>query len=129
MDDLILEVNLHTAEGLAEQAKLQHIVAEAQKGGAPQNKGIFRRPPPRTPNLTVPELIMPRLIPIDPPKSMVLSKYDWDALGYFHTHPAQVHYPRTYKLNDTERYRLAMPLYAGDAPACMKCHAGQGVAP
>jgi two-component system sensor histidine kinase BarA len=129
MDDLILEVNLHTAEGLAEQAKLQHIVAEAQKGGAPQNRGIFPPPTTQDSELAVPELIMPRLIPIDPPKSMVLSKYDWDALGYFYTHPAQVHYPRTYKLNETERYRLAMPLYAGDAPACMKCHAGQGVPP
>jgi signal transduction histidine kinase len=129
MDDLILEVNLQTAEGLAAQVKLQHVVAERQKGAAGGRKVPEPIPASQPSGVSAAELLMPRMIPINPPNSLFLSKFDWDALGYFYTHANQVHYPRTYRLDGVERYRLAMPLYVADEPSCIECHSGQGVTP
>jgi two-component system, NarL family, sensor histidine kinase BarA len=121
MDDLILMVNLQTAEGLASQAKLEHVARQRQIGGGP----VATQP---APTLDAPMLasgfFVPRLIPINPPKSMPLGRFEVAALEYFRAHPAESHYTRTYRLNDTDRYRLAMPLYATDQPSCLECHAG-----
>ncbi|HEX4053050.1 MAG TPA: ATP-binding protein [Tepidisphaeraceae bacterium] len=121
MDDLILMVNLQTAEGLASQAKLEHVAREEQT--------LRTRPTTEPASLQdIPMLASgffePRLIPIHPPKSMPLGRFEVGALGYFWTHPAESHYARTYRLDDSDRYRLAMPLYATDQPSCIKCHAG-----
>jgi signal transduction histidine kinase len=127
MDDLISLVNLQTAEGLASQTKLEHIARERQKLNPAAGNAIA---PPTTQDTqaAAPGLVMPRLIPINPPKSMILAKFDLDALGYFYAHPAELHYARTYRVKDLERYRLAMPLYAGDQAACLECHGGAEVA-
>ncbi|MGD0387708.1 MAG: ATP-binding protein [Tepidisphaeraceae bacterium] len=116
-------VNLQTAEGLASQTKLEHIARERQKLDAAARNAIAP-PTTRDAQAMAPGLVMPRLIPINPPKSMVLAKFDLDALGYFLTHPAEPHYARTYRVKDLERYRLAMPLYAGDQASCLECHGG-----
>jgi signal transduction histidine kinase len=127
MDDLVSGVNLQTAEGLASQTKLEHIARERQKLNAGAGNAIAP-PTTRETQATAPGLVMPRLIPIHPPKSMVLGKFDLDALGYFSTHSAELHYARTYRVKDLERYRLAMPLYAGDQASCLQCHGGPEVA-
>ena len=66
MDDLILVVNLKTAEGLASQAKLQHIALQRDLA-----RGKSTTQPAE--NAEAPVLasgfFVPRLIPIDPPKS------------------------------------------------------------
>ncbi|MGD0770202.1 MAG: ATP-binding protein [Tepidisphaeraceae bacterium] len=123
MDDLISVVNLQTAEGLASQTKLEHIADEREKLN-PGARNTIRLPTTQETQAMAPGLVMPRLIPINPRKSMVLAKFDLDALGYFFTHPAEVHYARTYRVKEMERYRLAMPLYAGDQASCLECHGG-----
>jgi two-component system sensor histidine kinase BarA len=120
MDGLILLVNLQTAEGLASQAKIEHIVRERQS----------LTPHPATrPAAQDEEFLMasagyfaPLMIPINPPKSMPLGRFEATALGYFWTHPTEATYSRTYRLNNVDRYRLAMPLYAADQAACLQCH-------
>ncbi len=121
MDDLILMVNLQTAEGLASQAKLEHIAREQQML---KSRSIPQPAPVQGIPMLASGYFEPRLIPIHPPKSMPLGRFEIAALGYFWTHPAESHYARTYRLNDSERYRLAMPLYASDQPSCLECHAG-----
>jgi signal transduction histidine kinase len=123
MDDLISVVNLQTAEGLASQTKLEHIADEREKLN-PGARNTIRLPTTQETQAMAPGLVMPRLIPINPRKSMVLAKFDLDALGYFFTHPAELHYARTYRVKDLERYRLAMPLYAADQASCLECHGG-----
>ena len=123
MDALISMVNLQTAEGLASQTKLEHVARQRQKLG-PAAANTIAPPTPREAQAAAPGLIVPRLIPVNPPKSMVLAKFDLDALGYFFTHPTERQYARTYRVKNLERYRLAMPLYAGDEPSCLECHGG-----
>jgi len=122
MDGLILMVNLQTAQGLASQAKMEHIVRQRQSlvpnsatGLAPQDEEFL---------MASAGYFAPRLIPINPPKSMPIGRFEVTALGYFWTHPNESNYSRTYRLNNIDRYRLAMPLYA-DEPACLQCHGGE----
>jgi two-component system, NarL family, sensor histidine kinase BarA len=124
MDGLINEVNLQTAEGLANQAKLEHIARQRPKnqspGGNPTTRQIIEQ---EFPSESI-GFVWPRLIPVNPPKTMPLGRFDIDALEYFISHPAEEHYPKPYRLKNVNRYRLAMPLYAADQPACMECHSG-----
>jgi two-component system sensor histidine kinase BarA len=119
MDDLILMVNLQTAEGLASQAKMEHIARERQISTA---KSAAPIPATEESPMLAAGFVEPRLVPINPPKSMPVSHFEIAALGFFWTHPAESHYARTYRVGDSDRYHLAMPLYASDQPACLQCH-------
>src|SRR3984957_16119041 len=121
MDGLIQMVNLQTAQGLASQAKIEHIVRERES----HSPDSTTRPAQNEEFLVASAgYFAPRLIPISPPKSMPIGHFEATALGYFWTHPAESTYARTYRLNDVDRYRLAMPLYAADQTACLQCHGG-----
>ena len=45
-----------------------------------------------------------------------------NALETFILHPTTAYEDTIYRVKDTERYRLAMPLYASEQPSCMECH-------
>jgi two-component system, NarL family, sensor histidine kinase BarA len=124
MDVLIREVNLQTSEGLANQAKLEHIVRERQKvefpgqaANLPANLAVAT-----TQETLTPGFVWPRLIPVNPPKSMPLGRFEMHALETFILHPTTAYEDTIYRVKDTERYRLAMPLYASEQPSCMECH-------
>src|SRR5580658_2256974 len=61
MDDLILEVNLQTAEGLAAQVKLQHVVAQRQNAAAGGAKQPVAGPASQSSQLAASELLIPRM--------------------------------------------------------------------
>jgi two-component system, NarL family, sensor histidine kinase BarA len=129
MDGLIQVVNLQTAEGLSNQAKLEHIVRERQKKefpGQPDELLI-----PTTQESLPPGFVWPRLIPINPPKTLPLTHFDLDALWQFSQHENVRDFETSYRVKtehgDLDRYRLAMPLYtSSDEPSCYECHASDG---
>ena len=128
MDGLIQVVNLQTAEGLSNQAKLEHIVRERQKKefpGQPDELLI-----PTTQESLPPGFVWPRLIPINPPKTLPLAHFDLDALWQFSEHENLRHFETSYRVKtdhgELDRYRLAMPLYTSDEPSCVECHASDG---
>jgi len=123
MDGLIREVNRQTAEGLANQAKLEHIARERQKLEMP---GRGENLSAATTQAFDPEFVWPRLIPVNPPKSMPLGHFEVDALVNFALHPSDSHRDTVYAVKGTERYRLAMPLYASDQASCLECHGSPG---
>lgn len=129
MDGLIQLVNLQTAEGLANRAKLEHIVRERQKKnfpGLPDEMLI-----PTTQESLPPGFVWPRLIPINPPRTLPLGHFELDALWQFSQHETLRQFETTYRVKtehgDLDRYRLAMPLYtSSDEPSCLECHASGG---
>ena len=122
MDVLIREVNLQTAEGLANQAKLEHIVRERLKLKSPAD--VANLPAATTQESLTPGFIWPRLIPANPPKSMPLGRFEVKALEDFTRHPGEVYEDTIYRVKNADRYRLALPLYATEQPSCVECHAG-----
>src|SRR5580658_6660258 len=94
MDGLINEVNLQTAEGLANQAKLEHIARERPKNqsptGYPTTRQIIEQEFPAESS----GFVWPRMIPVNPPRTMPLGRFDIDALQYFLQHPTDQHYPK-----------------------------------
>src|SRR5580698_9501240 len=89
MDGLIREVNLQTAEGLASQAKLEHIARERQKLESPghaENSATAT-----TQAIYDSEFVWPRFIPVNPPKSMPLGRFEVHALVNFALHPSDTH--------------------------------------
>jgi two-component system, NarL family, sensor histidine kinase BarA len=126
MDGLIQEVNLQTAEGLANQAKMEHIVRERQKLQSPDH--LVETPVATTQESLPPGFVWPRLIPISPPKSLHLGRFELNALWDFSQHPALLYRDTVYQVKEgdryQERYRLAMPLYASEEASCLQCHAG-----
>jgi two-component system, NarL family, sensor histidine kinase BarA len=126
MDVLIREVNLQTSEGLANEAKLEHIVRERQDLQSPGKPiDLPANLAAATTQESLPTgFVWPRLIPAKPPKSMPLGRFEMHALETFIQHPTTVYEDTTYKVKTSDRYRLALPLYASDQPSCMECHAG-----
>lgn len=127
MDGLIQEVNQQTAEGLGNQAKLEHIVRERQKRESPGQRDEMLIP--ATQESLPPGFVWPRLIPINPPRKLPLGQFELDALWSFSQHPNLFHFEKTYRVKERDgkeldRYRLAMPLYSSDEVACIECHAG-----
>jgi signal transduction histidine kinase len=126
MDGLIQEVNQQTSEGLINQAKLEHVVRERQKkGGYPYESLV-----PTTQGSLSQGFIWPRLIPINPPRTLPLGKFELDALWDFSQHPALLHREMTYRIRgpdqkEHDRYRLAMPLYLTDDTSCIECHTSE----
>src|ERR1700722_2931617 len=120
MDGLIQEVNQQTAEGLGNQAKLEHIVRERQKREAPGQRDETLIP--ATQESLPPGFVWPRLIPINPPRTLPLGQFELDALWSFSQHPNLFHFEKTYRVKERDgkeldRYRLAMPLYSSDEVA------------
>ncbi|MGA3066459.1 MAG: ATP-binding protein [Tepidisphaeraceae bacterium] len=112
MEQIVLEVNLQTAEGVARQAVMEHRV----------------RPGPTTPLAQAaeasaePQFVWPRLISVFPPKSIKLDRFEIRSLRDFEDSPDRSHDSVSYRLNREDRYRLAIPLY--NEPSCLSCHDG-----
>jgi two-component system sensor histidine kinase BarA len=131
MDVLIRVVNLQTAEGLANEAKLEHIVRErltaespAQAVNLPANLAAAT-----TQETLTPGFVWPRLIPVNPPKSMPLGRFELNALATFILKPSESYQDTLYRVKGSDRYRLALPLYASEQPSCMECHASAESSP
>jgi signal transduction histidine kinase len=157
---LIDEVNLAWAEGIANQTVMEHVAREtALLGSAPSTDpagipatepadifpaslpvaGTFPVPGTPTPSTfpaTVPSspqqipYIWPRIIPVDPPDSMDVGKWERRAIAQFVSEPNILHFDQTYATKGMMRYRLAEPLYANYKPnatynqsICLNCHA------
>jgi signal transduction histidine kinase len=125
MDGLIRKVNLQTAEGLANQAKLEHIVRERLKLESPAQATNLpvNLAPATTQQTLMPGFVWPRLIPANPPKTMPLGRFEVNALETFLLHPTKSYEDTTYRVKDSDRYRLALPLYLSEQPSCIECHA------
>ncbi len=115
MEGLSNEVNLQTAEGVKDQMLLEHIARESQPDG-PQH--VI---PATIPSQTQ-DYVWPRMIPVNPPKSIPITRFELHALQQFAEEPDQFHIELTYHSRETNsyRYRLAMPLY--NEQACANCH-------
>jgi signal transduction histidine kinase len=131
MDVLIRVVNLQTAEGLANEAKLEHIVRErltaespSQAVNLPANLAAAT-----TQETLTPGFVWPRLIPVNPPKSMPLGRFELNALATFILKPNESYQDTLYRVKGSDRYRLALPLYASEQPSCMECHASAESSP
>jgi two-component system, NarL family, sensor histidine kinase BarA len=117
MEQIVQEVNLQTAEGVARQAVMEHqarprpTAPPASAGGAGEAE-----------DSSEPQFVWPRLISIDPNKSIKLDRFERQALREFADQPDRYHFTLSYRLKGEDRYRLAMPLY--DGPSCMSCHDG-----
>jgi two-component system, NarL family, sensor histidine kinase BarA len=124
MDVLIREVNLQTCEGLANQAKLEHIVRERQRLESPGQAANLpaNLAAATTQESLAPGFVWPRLIPVNPPKSMPLGRFEVKSLETFIQHPATSYQDTVYRVKNSDRYRLALPLYASEQPSCMECH-------
>jgi signal transduction histidine kinase len=133
MEGMMRDLNLQTSEGIAAQAKLEHISHERDKprlreapaqavspAALPATEPASR-PTVADEDAAIAGYMAPRLIPIHPPKTMQLGRFDASALRQFINDPDQVHIPAEYRLKGVDRYRLAMPLY--DEPSCLNCHA------
>lgn len=120
MDGLIQEVNLQTAEGLADQAVLEHVAWERHQRQTGEKSSSLL--PTGEQDTSAPEFVWPRLIPVNPPKSAGAGRFEMRALADFAGNPADSHFPLTYHVKDSQRYRLAMPLYAVQQPSCLQCH-------
>jgi two-component system, NarL family, sensor histidine kinase BarA len=79
-------------------------------------------PPITAPATTAPAYAAPRLISIEPGKSVVLTRFESRALRALSHSPELEFYSETHLAKDgQERYEFAAPLYAeGD---CLRCHA------
>jgi signal transduction histidine kinase len=121
MDGLIRQVNLQTAEGLANEAKLEHIARERQKlhpTGAPLPPSIVAS----TQASADQDFVWPRFIPLK--TTMPLGRFEVRAIETFVLHPSQTRQDTVYRVKNVDRYRLAMPLYATEDSACIQCHSG-----
>jgi two-component system sensor histidine kinase BarA len=113
IEQIVQEVNLQTAQGVADQAVLEHVA---------------RPEPPETGVPVMPEtaegtgFVWPRLIPVDPGKEIKLDRFERQSLREFEDQPDRFHIALTYRLRNEDRYRLAMPLY--NEESCMSCHDG-----
>jgi signal transduction histidine kinase len=120
MDGLIQEENLHTAEGLADQAVLEHVAWERHQRKAGETSSSLL--PNAEQDSSAPGFFWPKLIPVNPPKSAGAGRFEMNALAEFAENPDESHYPTSYRLKDAQRYRLAMPLYAAPQSSCLQCH-------
>jgi two-component system, NarL family, sensor histidine kinase BarA len=127
MEDLIGEVNFQTAKGLVDQAVLEHVNYARNPAANAANIFATSRPAtqsvqqnPGTSSIGEEEFFWPRLIPVNPPKSMELDAFEKRALADFSRNPLADHFAGTYSLHGTERYRLAIPQY--NKTNCLRCH-------
>jgi signal transduction histidine kinase len=116
MEGLVQEVNLQTAQGVAQQAVWEHVARQSRHEPA--------IPATRPAADWTPNFIWPRLIPVNPPKSMKLDRFEQRALRLFTSNPDASHEFLGYRLKNEDRYRLAMPLY--NEPSCLACHGNGG---
>jgi two-component system sensor histidine kinase BarA len=118
MEQIVQEVNLQTAQGVAQQAVMEHSarprtpMPAAADGAGPGGEA--------------PVFMWPRMLSITPPKGTKLDRFDRQSLGIFAEQPDRSHIAVTYRLGKEDRYRLAMPLY--NEPSCMSCHDGKTAA-
>ena len=141
MEGMMKDMNLQTAEGIAAQATLEHMSREADAMKSTHVHAPAAITPTTSPDMAttptpIPEpttrsdrideepgvagYMAPKLIPAVAPKSMVLTKFEQYTLKYFAAYPDKVHLPIDYRLKGTDRFRLAMPMYAEQA--CLNCH-------
>jgi signal transduction histidine kinase len=133
MEGLIQDVNLQTAEGVARQTWMEHAARQRQGLSDPSIAPPVAASPASRPATTensatvdLAEYIWPRLIPVNPPRSMRVGQFEVKALNEFLSNPTEYHYPRAYTTKKNEaRYRLAMPLY--NEQSCLSCHSGEGL--
>jgi two-component system, NarL family, sensor histidine kinase BarA len=115
MEGLIREVNLQTADDVAQQAVFEHIARHSQPAAA-----AIPLPPSTRPESSESPGYIWRILPINPPRGMRLNHFEGSALQYFTENPSKSHYELWYRSKMEDRYRLAMPLY--NEPSCIACH-------
>jgi signal transduction histidine kinase len=139
IESLMQELDLQIAEQLCLQTVWEHVAQQTaiQNGGVrppatvPIAKSSIASMPSETssePATTEPSAIAgvspayvpPRLIPLNP-KNQETDRFERRAITYFSLQPDKYHFPLNYRQNSTDRYRLAMPLYASQS--CIPCHA------
>jgi len=116
MEQLTGELNGRAAAALADNAVLEHMLAEKSSGPRVDLTTQPYTPPERGVH---PWLVPPRLLAIDTPPSATLSKFELHSLGYFLRHPEEK--PRFAYSDDNERYFYARPVYM--THGCIACHA------
>jgi two-component system, NarL family, sensor histidine kinase BarA len=121
IEQLVQEVNLQTAEGVAKQAVLEHIARPAPPTPTPPVPATQASDGLTAGNPTFSVYISPRLIPVNPSRDIKLDWFEVESLRQFIRHPDEFHSAVTYRLKNEMRYRLAMPLY--DEQSCISCHA------
>jgi two-component system sensor histidine kinase BarA len=114
MEQIVQEVNLQTAQGIAQQAVMEHTIRSKQPAPIP----AVSQPSDQ------PQFFWPRLISISPAKGTKLDRFERQSLGVFTDQPDRSHIAVTYRIARVDRYRLAIPLY--NEPSCMSCHDGTG---
>jgi signal transduction histidine kinase len=125
MDGLIQDVNLQTAEGLASQARMEHV--SRHRLGLPDLwVSAATRPATIDDDVTADPngFVWPRIVGADAPKSRGVGLFERSALQQFQESPSKLFFPANYSIKKVHRYRLAIPLYNTDSESCLQCHAG-----
>src|SRR5208282_4881400 len=102
MEQIVQEVNLQTAEGVARQAVMEHQMRPNPPPAHAAAEGD---------ESAEPQFVWPRLIAIPPDKSIKLDRFERQSLRDFADRSDLSHYALSYRLKKEDRYRLAMPLY------------------
>jgi two-component system, NarL family, sensor histidine kinase BarA len=124
MDGLIHDVNLQTAEGLATQARMEHL--SRQRLGQPDLwMSAAARPSTIDDDVNADPngFVWPRIIAAGAAKSPGVGMFERAALAEFEQNPSRMRLPFNYTLKKVLRYRLAVPLYNTDSESCLQCHA------
>jgi len=115
MEQLTEELNGRAAGALADNAIVEHILAEQSDNPS----DITTRPALPPDGGIRPMVLPPRLLPIDAPDLHELSRFDIRALAHFKRLPDGQPYD-SYS-DDRQRYLYAQPVYL--THQCMSCHA------